>query len=157
VYEETSGMRPGAPMYGTGLPLSVELGPGLLKSIFDGIQRPLPLIEMKSGSFIGRGMRLDPLYRKDRWKFSPLAAVGDVVLGGQWIGTVMETATFEHRIMVPPELSGKLTWVAAEGEYTIEEPIARIEAGKKEVELTMLQRWPVRRPRPYKARHSSTL
>ena len=156
VYEETSGMRPGAPMYGTGLPLSVELGPGLLKSIFDGIQRPLPLIEMQSGSFIGRGMRLDPLYRKDRWKFSPRAAVGDDVSGGRTIGSVMETATFEHRIMVPPYLSGKLTWMAPEGEYTIEDPIARIMVGKEEKELTMLQRWPVRRPRPYKARLRST-
>src|SRR5512139_2861353 len=96
VYEETSGMKTGAPIYGTGLPLSVELGPGLLKSIFDGVQRPLPLMQMQSGSFIGRGMRLDPLYRKDRWKFTPTAKVGDVVRGGAIIGTVMEADTFEH-------------------------------------------------------------
>ncbi len=152
VYEETSGMRPGAPIYGTGLPLSVELGPGLLKSIFDGVQRPLPLIEMESGSFIGRGIRLDPLYRKDVWKFTPVAKNGDVVSGGAIIGTVMETDTFEHRIMVPPDLSGTLTWVAEAGEYTIEQPIARLKAGKEEKELTMLQRWPVRRLRPYKSR-----
>jgi len=152
VYEETSGMRPGAPMFGTGLPLSVELGPGLLKSIFDGVQRPLPLIEMQSGSFIGRGMRLDPLYRKDRWRFTPTAKIGDVVKGGAIIGIVMETDTFEHRIMVPPDLSGTLSWLAPAGEYTIEEPIARLKIGKDEKELTMLQRWPVRRPRPYKSR-----
>lgn len=157
VYEETSGMRTGAPIYGTGLPLSVELGPGLLKSIFDGVQRPLPLIEMESGSFIGRGMRLDPLYRKDRWRFTPRAKVDDNVIGGQIIGIVMETETFEHRIMVPPDLSGTLTWVADEGEYTIEEPIARLKVGKEEKELTMLQRWPVRRYRPYKARLTSTM
>ncbi|MEW6402244.1 MAG: V-type ATP synthase subunit A [Chloroflexota bacterium] len=156
VYEETSGMRPGAPIYGTGLPLSVELGPGLLKSIFDGVQRPLPLIEMRSGSFIGRGIRLDPLYRKDRWKFTPVAKAGDVVRGGHILGTVMETETFEHRIMVPPDLAGTLTWVAESGEYTIEEPIARLKIGKEEKELTMLQRWPVRRLRPYKSRLGST-
>src|SRR5574339_816297 len=91
VYEETSGMQPGAPIFGTGLPLSVELGPGLLRSIFDGVQRPLPLIEMQSGSFIGRGMRLDPLYRKDRWRFMPRCKAGDGVIGGQVFGVVMET------------------------------------------------------------------
>ncbi|HVN16713.1 MAG TPA: V-type ATP synthase subunit A, partial [Anaerolineales bacterium] len=152
VYEETSGLKPGAPMFGTGLPLSVELAPGLLKSIFDGVQRPLPLIEMESGSFIGRGMHLDPLYRKDRWKFTPTAKVGDEVNGGAIIGTVMETETFEHRIMVQPDLSGTLSWVAPAGEYTIEEPIARLKTGGGEQELTMLQRWPVRRLRPYKSR-----
>jgi V/A-type H+-transporting ATPase subunit A len=124
VYEETSGMKTGAPIFGTGLPLSVELGPGLLKSIFDGVQRPLPLIEMQSGSFIGRGMRLDPLYRKDRWKFDPKAKVGDMVSGGAILGIVMETETFEHRIMIPPDLSGTLSWLASPGEYTIEEPMA---------------------------------
>ena len=152
VYEETSGMRTGAPIFGTGLPLSVELGPGLLKSIFDGVQRPLPLIQMESGSFIGRGMRLDPLYRKDRWRFTPQVKEGDNVAGGAILGIVMETETFEHRIMVPPDLSGTLTWVAEPGEYTIEEPIARLRVGKVEKEITMLQRWPVRRPRPYKSR-----
>jgi V/A-type H+/Na+-transporting ATPase subunit A len=152
VYEETSGMMPGAPVYGTGLPLSVELGPGLLKSIFDGVQRPLPLIEMQSGSFIGRGMRLDPLYRKDRWKFTPSVKVGEEVHGGAILGSVMETETFEHRIMVPPDLAGTLSWVAPAGEYTIDEPIARLKIGKTEKDLTMLQRWPVRRPRPYKSR-----
>jgi len=152
VYEETSGMRTGAPIFGTGLPLSVELGPGLLKSIFDGVQRPLPLIQMESGSFIGRGMRLDPLYRKDRWRFTPQVKEGDNVAGGAILGIVMETETFEHRIMVPPDLSGTLTWVAEPGEYTIEEPIARLRVGKEEKEITMLQRWPVRRLRPYKSR-----
>jgi V/A-type H+/Na+-transporting ATPase subunit A len=156
VYEETSGMKPGAPVFGTGLPLSVELGPGLLKSIFDGVQRPLPLIEMESGSFIGRGMRLDPLYRKDRWKFTPKVKAGDTLSGGMIIGVVMETETFEHRIMVPPDLSGTLSWVAPAGEYTIEEPIARLKMGNEEKELAMLQRWPVRRLRPYKNRLPGT-
>ncbi len=157
VYEETSGMRPGAPIYGTGLPLSVELGPGLIKSIFDGVQRPLPLIEMETGSFIGRGMRLDPLYRKDRWRYTPSIKVGDEVSGGTILGVAMETDTFEHRVMVPPDVSGTITLVAAAGEYTIEDTIARIRlANGEEKDLTMLQRWPVRQPRPFKRRLGQT-
>jgi V/A-type H+-transporting ATPase subunit A len=157
VYEETSGMQPGAPMFGTGLPLSVELGPGLLRSIFDGVQRPLPLIESESGSFIGRGMRLDPLLRKQTWKFTPQAKVKDEVVPGTVLGSVMETETFEHRIIVPPNVRGALTWIAAAGEYTIEQPIARVKHGKDELELSMLQRWPVRQPRPYKSRIGSSI
>src|SRR5512143_2376492 len=112
VYEETSGMKPGAPVFGTGLPLSVELGPGLLKSIFDGVQRPLPVIEKRTGSFIGRGMRLTPLYRKQPWTFTPSAKVGDAVVGGTVIGSVPETEALEHRIMVPPEMAGTVIWIA---------------------------------------------
>ncbi|HET6845780.1 MAG TPA: V-type ATP synthase subunit A [Anaerolineales bacterium] len=152
VYEETSGMRPGAPVYGTGLPLSVELGPGLLTSIFDGVQRPLPVIEQRSGSFIGRGMRLTPLYRKKPWKFTPSAEAGTTVRPGAILGTVPETDSLEHRIMVPPNMSGTLTWVAPVGEYTLEQPVARIKRGDTESEITMLQRWPVRQPRPYLSR-----
>jgi len=152
VYEETSGLRPGAPVYGTGMPLSVELGPGLLQSIFDGIQRPLPVLEMRTGAFIGRGIKATPLYRKQKWAFTPRAKVGDVVQGGAILGVVQETPLIEHRIMVPPDISGKLTWVAPEGEYTIEEPIARLEMDGSERELTMFHRWPVRRPRPYRRR-----
>ncbi|MDH7474847.1 MAG: V-type ATP synthase subunit A [Anaerolineae bacterium] len=156
VYEETSGMRPGAPVYGTGMPLSVELGPGLLRSIFDGIQRPLPVLEMRSGSFIGRGIHLTPLYRKDRWNFTPQVKVGDAVTGGTILGTVPETPALEHRVLVPPDLEGTLTWVAPAGEYTIDEPIARLRTENGEQELTMLQRWPVRRPRPYRSRLAPT-
>jgi V/A-type H+-transporting ATPase subunit A len=152
VYEETSGMRPGAPVYGTGMPLSVELGPGLLRSIFDGIQRPLPVMEMRSGSFIGRGVRLTPLYRRDRWRFEPSVHAGDTVKEGTILGTVPETQAIEHRVMVPPQIEGTLTWVAPKGEYTIDEPIARLRAEDGERELTMLQRWSVRRPRPYQRR-----
>lgn len=154
VYEETSGMRPGAPVFTTGLPLSVELGPGLLRSIFDGVQRPLPLIEMASGSFIGRGMHLDPLYRKDRWAFTPTVKVGDVVTGGTIIGTVPETEGFEHRVMVPPDVSGTITWVAEPMQYTIDETIAKIRTAKGEKDLAMLQYWPVRKARPYGSRSS---
>jgi V/A-type H+-transporting ATPase subunit A len=156
VYEETSGMHPGAPVYGTGMPLSVELGPGLLRGIFDGIQRPLPVMEMRSGSFIGRGVRLTPLYRKDRWHFTPQLRTGDEVSDGAILGTVPETQAVEHRVMVPPDLKGILTWVAPEGEYTIDEPITRLRMASGERELTMLQRWPVRRPRPYRRRVEQT-
>ena len=152
VYEETSGMRPGAPVFGTGLPLSVELGPGLLTSIFDGVQRPLPVIEKRTGSFIGRGERLTPLYRKAHWKFTPTSKAGDSVGGGAIIGTVQETESLQHRIMVPPGVSGTLSWVASAGEYTIEDAIAKVRSDHTEREITMLQRWPVRQPRPYRAR-----
>jgi V/A-type H+-transporting ATPase subunit A len=152
VYEETSGMHPGAPVFETGMPLSVELGPGLLRSIFDGIQRPLPLIEAQSGSFIGRGIHLDSLSRTDRWKFVPNLGTGAVVRGGSILGIVPETAALEHRVMVPPDLAGTLTWVAPEAEYTIVDTIARLRTESGEQEVTMLQRWPVRRPRPYASR-----
>jgi len=149
VYEETSGMEPGAPVYGTGMPLSVELGPGLLGSIFDGIQRPLPVMEMRQGSFIERGVRLTPLYRKNRWSFRPRLQVGDEVTGGAILGVIPETLAIEHRVMVPPDVAGTLTWIAPEGEYTITEPVARLQTREGEQQLPMLQRWPVRRPRPY--------
>jgi V/A-type H+-transporting ATPase subunit A len=156
VYEETSGMRPGAPVYDTGLPLSVELGPGLLRGIFDGVQRPLPVIEAASGSFIGRGIKMDSLYRKDRWEFTPKLKEGDTVSGGTIIGTVPETQALEHRVMVPPDIEGTLTWIAPTKQYTVEETIARVQTENGEVELSLLQRWPVRRPRPYRARRGMT-
>ena len=149
VYEETAGMQTGAPIYGTGLPLSVELAPGLIQSIYDGVQRPLPLIEKSMGSFINRGARFDPISREKKWKYTPKAKVGEEVKGGMILGTAMETETFEHHVMVHPDDKGTLTWVAAPGEYTVAEPIARLKVGKEEKELTMLQRWPVRRPRPF--------
>jgi V/A-type H+-transporting ATPase subunit A len=152
VYEETSGMRPGAPVTTTGLPLSVELGPGLLRGIFDGVQRPLPLIERRRGSFIRRGLHLSPLSREDHWAFTPLAQVGDVVRGGTILGTVQETPSIEHRVMVPPDIEGTITWIASAKQYTIEEPIARLKTESGERELSMLQRWPVRLPRPSKSR-----
>jgi len=108
------------------MPLSVELGPGLLQSIFDGIQRPLPVLELRSGTFIGRGIKTTPLYRKQKWAFTPRVKAGDVVQEGDILGVIPETPLIEHRIMVPPDVSGRLTWVAPEGEYTIEEPIARL-------------------------------
>jgi V/A-type H+-transporting ATPase subunit A len=159
VYEETSGMRPGAPIYGTGMPLSVELGPGLLRSIFDGVQRPLPVMEQQSGAFIGRGMNLAPLDHQGRWHFTPRLEAGNSVSGGAVLGTVPETEAIEHRVMVPPDLQGKLVWVAPDGDYTLDDPIARLETAHGEQVITMVQRWPVRRPRPYQSRraHSEPL
>jgi len=149
VYEETSGMQTGAPIFGTGLPLSVELAPGLIQSIYDGVQRPLPLIEQAMGSFIRRGARFDPISREKKWKYTPKVKVGDEVKGGAILGIAMETETFEHRVMVHPDDAGTITWVAAAGEYTVTDPIAKLKTGKQEKELMMLQRWPVRRPRPF--------
>ena len=149
VYEETAGMQPGAPIFGTGLPLSVQLGPGLLQSIYDGVQRPLPLIEQSMGSFIDRGARFDPIDRSKKWNFTPKVSVGDQVKGSTVLGIVMETDTFEHRVMLHPDDEGEVTWVATEGEYTVDEPIARVKRGREEKEVAMLQRWPVRRPRPF--------
>lgn len=149
VYEETSGMRTGAPVYGTGLPLSVELGPGLLQSIYDGVQRPLPLIEAAMGSFINRGARFDAISREKKWKYIPKVKVGDQVKGGAILGVAMETESFEHRLMLDPDDSGTITWVAPAGDYTVLDPIARLKTGKEEKTIIMLQRWPVRRPRPF--------
>ncbi len=152
VYEETTGLKPGSPVFGTGLPLSVELGPGLLRSIYDGIQRPLPIIERESGSFIDRGVHMTPLDRRERWSYNPVLAEGTEVKGGEVLGTVQETENFEHRILVPPDVTGTLTWAAPAKKYTIDEPIAKVKTERGERTLTMIQRWPVRRLRPYKAR-----
>lgn len=157
VYEETSGMQPGAPLFGTGLPLSVELGPGLIQSIYDGVQRPLPLIEEAMGSFIKRGARFDPINREKKWKYTPKVKVGDEVKGGAILGIAMETETFEHRVMLHPDDSGTITWVAPDGEYTVTEPIAKLKTKKEEKEITMMQRWPVRRPRPFVRRRGVSI
>ncbi len=148
VYEETAGLQPGAPVFGTGYPLSVELGPGLLGSIFDGVQRPLPVLELRSGAFIGRRVRVTPLYRKRLWAFTPAVAVGDAVRGGDLLGSVPETSLIEHRVLVPPDVSGRVLWVAPSGAYTLAQPIARVETAAGERALTLWQRWPVRTPRP---------
>jgi V/A-type H+-transporting ATPase subunit A len=158
VYEETSGLRPGAEIYSTGALLSVELGPGLISGIFDGIQRPLPVMEMRSGAFIGRGIQLTPLYRKEAWQFTPLLETGAAVSGGAVLGTVPETPLVEHRVLLPPNLAGELVWIAPEGAYTLEDEIARVRDEQGDQSVTMLQPWPVRRPRPHRGRqHVSEL
>ena len=153
VYEETAGLKPGAPVFGTGHPLTVELGPGLLRSIFDGIQRPLPVLELRSGAFIGRGIKTTPLYRKQPWAFTPTATVGLQLSGGAILGTVPETELIEHRVLLPPTVSGELLWLAPPGDYTLTEPVARVRTpAGREVPITMLQFWSVRRPRPVQRR-----
>ena len=149
VYEETSGLGPGEPVYPTGSPLSVELGPGLIESIFDGIQRPLDKIRAKIGDRISRGVSVDPLDHEKKWKFEPIAKKGDAVTAGDYLGSVQETKLVKHYIMVPPGISGVVESIA-DGEYSITETIAKIKTASGETkDITMLQRWPVRRGRPY--------
>ena len=151
VYEETAGVKPGEPVVGTGASLSVELGPGLLTSIYDGIQRPLEILREKSGDFIGRGITAPALPRDKKWHFTPKVKVGDKVVSGDIIGVVPETSIIEHKIMVPPGIEGEIVEIAEEGEYTIEEVIAKVKTPDGEIkELKMYQRWPVRVKRPYK-------
>ena len=148
VYEETGGIGPGEPVYTTGAPLSVELAPGLIESIYDGIQRPLSAIREKAGDRITRGIEVNSLDHEKLWDFVPVAKIGDELTGGDILGTVQETEAVLHKVMVPPEVSGKLTWIF-EGKANIVTPIAKLERDGKEIELPMLQRWPVRRGRPY--------
>ena len=148
VYEETGGIGPGEPVVSTGAPLSVELAPGLIESIYDGIQRPLDVVRRQAGDRIARGIMVDALDHEKLWEFVPVAKVGDELTGGDVLGTVQETEAVLHKIMVPPGVSGRLTWIHA-GQANIVQPIARLEQDGKTIELPMLQRWPVRRGRPY--------
>ncbi len=148
VYEETGGIGPGEPVYTTGAPLSVELAPGLIESIYDGIQRPLNKIREQAGDRITRGITVDSLDHEKLWKFVPTAKVGDELQAGDVLGTVQETEAVLHKIMVPPAVSGTLTWIF-EGEANIVTPIAKLEKNGKEIALPMLQKWPVRKGRPY--------
>jgi Archaeal/vacuolar-type H+-ATPase subunit A len=129
VYEDTTMLKPGAHVECTGAPLSVSLGPGLLGNIYDGIQRPLPGIEAKSGAWIRRGEKVDALDSEKKWTFEPLVNAGDDVAGGQIIGQVAETPLVMHRIMVPPDISGTIRSIAAKGEYSLAEPVAVVETG----------------------------
>ena len=149
VYEETAGLGPGEPVYQTGEALSVELAPGLIESIFDGIQRPLSAIYEQEGDRITRGVDVPKLDRERKWAFVPVCSMGDTLMPGDVLGTVQETPAVNHKIMMPQSLSGTVEWIF-EGEATIEEPIARIKKddGTTE-EVRMLRTWPVRRGRPY--------
>ena len=151
VYEETSGLGPGAEVETTGAPLSVELGPGLIENIYDGIQRPLEEIVRRVGANITRGIQVPALDRERLWDFTPTAAVGAAVTGGDVLGTVPETPSVLHRIMVPVGVTGTVEWLAEAGSYNITQPIARLRTADGAVqELTMVQKWPVRVGRPYK-------
>lgn len=148
VYEETGGIGPGEEVYTTNMPLSVELGPGLIESIFDGIQRPLNALREKSGDRIGRGVEVTALDRSKKWQFHATAKVGEMLKGGDEIGYVQENHLIRHSIMVPPALEGKLEEVK-EGEFTLEDVVAKLSSGGKTIDITMLQKWPVRKGRPY--------
>ena len=149
VYEETSGLGPGAEVLTTGMPLSVELGPGMLDNIYDGIQRPLPEMRAAAGDSITRGISVPALNREKKWLFEPVAKPGDKVVPGDVLGTVQETSAILHKIMVPVGVSGEIVSVES-GEHVVTDVIAVVKDDKgREHEVTMLQRWPVRIARPY--------
>jgi len=149
VYEETSGLGPGAEVVTTGAPMSVELGPGMIEGIYDGIQRPLEKIVEKVGACITRGVEVPALDHEKKWEFTPTVQVGDKVIGGDVIGTVPETSVVLHKIMVPPKMSGTITDIKS-GSFNVTETIATLKTEDgREVPLTMTQKWPVRVGRPY--------
>ena len=153
VYEETSGLGPGAAVVTTGMPMSVELGPGMLDNIYDGIQRPLPEMRALTGDSITRGTDVPALNREKKWDFVPTAAVGDKLSAGDVIGTVQETSAILHRIMVPPKMSGTLKSVQG-GSFTVTDTVAVLTDEKGvDHELSMMQRWPVRIARPYERKY----
>jgi V/A-type H+-transporting ATPase subunit A len=149
VYEDTSGIMPGEPVENTGESLSVELGPGLLRSIYDGIQRPLPVLRDSMGDYILRGVTAPGLDHTVKWDFKATAKAGDEVNGGDILGTVQETPTIVHKILVPPKVSGKIKSIK-KGKYTVDEVIGTLEDG---TELQLMHKWPVREPRPFSRKH----
>jgi V/A-type H+-transporting ATPase subunit A len=152
VYQNTTGLKINEEVNGTGSPLSVELAPGLVGNVFDGIQRPLEELRQITGPFIKQAGTVTALSRKKKWLFTPKLESNITVNGGEIIGTVKETELVEHRVLVPPNFKGKLLDIVKEDEYTIEQPIAQIKTEEKKVAICMLQKWPVRKPRPYAER-----
>ncbi|HOT07437.1 MAG: V-type ATP synthase alpha chain [Methanosaeta sp. PtaB.Bin039] len=145
VYEDTSGVKPGEPVKETGAPLVAQLGPGILTSIYDGIQRPLTILAEKSGDFISRGLFVDGIDHKKKWEFKPIVKKGDVVKPGQAIGEVQEQLLIKHKIMVPPRMKGGAIKEIYSGNFNVDETVAVLEDGTK---ITMVQKWPVRQARP---------
>ena len=150
VYEDTSGIRPGEPVVRTGQTLSVQLGPGLLTQIYDGIQRPLPILAETMGTFIERGVDADGLDQEKLWNFEPAVSVGDQVSAGTTLGTVQETKTIAHKVMVPPGQGGKVTSIES-GEFNVTHIVCTLDDGS---EIAMMQKWPVRTPRPYTQKYA---
>jgi V/A-type H+-transporting ATPase subunit A len=158
VYESTSGLKPGEPVIGTGSPLSVLLGPGIIGQLYDGIQRPLRELSKASGSFIGRGITTTPVDMTKKYHFIPTVSNGDVIHPGNVIGKVQETDLIEHSIMVPPDHPGGIiSNIVSEGDYDLETEIAKTEKDGETTILKMYHKWPVRKPRPYKNRYDPTV
>lgn len=157
VYEETTGLRPGDPVFGSGQPIYVTLGPGILDNIFDGIERPLASIAKESGMYINRGVTVPSLDTEKKWPVHMILKAGQFVSGGEIMAQTKETESIMHRSMVPPKVSGRVTYVAPDGEYTVDEPIAKVKTRSgDEIELKLAQRWPIRVPRPYGNRFVSS-
>jgi V/A-type H+-transporting ATPase subunit A len=152
VYEDTTGLTPGTPIYGEGIPLSIELGPGLIGTIYDGIQRPLNTIREQSGAYIRRGIEVPSLGRDTRWHFVPTVKAGDEAGPGSVLGTVVETERVTVKIPVPPGAGGRIVDIAAEGDYTVDQTIASLDTGKATESLSLMHRWPIRVPRPARRR-----
>jgi V/A-type H+-transporting ATPase subunit A len=158
VYESTSGLRPGEPVVGTGQPLSVLLGPGIIGKIYDGIQRPLEEIAKKSGAFISKGIATTPIDLKKKYHFKPALKLGDDVKAGTVIGTVQETPLLTHSILVPPDSKGgKVIDISSEGDFDLEQVISTIQKNGTKSPLKMYHKWPVRKPRPYTERFDPTV
>ena len=154
VYEETSGVGPGEPVENTGNPLTVDLGPGMLDSIYDGVQRPLDVLETIMGSFLDRGVDAPGIDLEKEWEFTPTVEVGDEVGPGDVVGTVPETESIDHKVMVPPNFDEGVVAEVNDGTYTVDDPVVVLESGE---EITMRQEWPVRRARPTADKHSPTV
>ncbi len=152
VYEETAGIRPGEIVERSGKPLSVELGPGITGQIYDGIQRPLTVLFEKTGPFVKRGIAPSPIDKSKKWRFLPTAKIGDKLSGGDVLGTVKETALITQRIMVPPNVSGQLSSIVKEGDYTVTEPIADLQTSSGPLQMFMMNTWPVRTARAFKGK-----
>jgi len=157
VYEDTTGLCPGVRIYRSGHPLSVELGPGLVGKALDGIARPLDLIREQQGVFIGRGIQLETVDKLRKWPFVPEVKAGDTVVPGQVLGAVQETSLLEHRIVVPRGITGEVMTIASAGEYAVAEPVAQVKSETGLKEISMLQRWPVRRAHPLQERMKPSL
>jgi len=157
VYEDTNGLKPGEVVVSTGMPLSVELGPGLLTNIYDGIQRPLPDIYKETGDFITRGVEAKALDRKKKWHFKPTVKSGIRVQGCDVIAEVQESSIILHKIIIPPDINGTLLSIEKEGDYTIQDDIAVVATDKGDVKIQMMHKWPVRKPRPVAKKYDPTL